>query len=532
MSISSSRAPIINVFSDEDQQMAEPESVDNEAVESLPRQMQELSTTDYVPGTAPDLSLKFAMQLTFALLVHVIKSPILPSNEKTHTEDRVNPYLTIIMTFLTTVFENSSVLTLMEQSVPWDELVAFLTKARLQDYHIRGPELSVVEDVSSGGPLPEDSCLRGMEWLKRKVFPAGFWKKYENDIVPETEVIAPSSVAPETVGPVDRSAMEVDDAPTPTVSEKRWRRLKNCAEALVKHVPGLVWVGGEADKDIIVDEPLMSKRDRWLAEKVAEEREQQMRRRAASGFDDEDGGADFEDFEDDEDDDDTSVEVKALKARRQYLQGLVSQEQPRNARRTRNRAERRKPLTLVPGYTVLVIDTNILLAMLTEVANLIESNRWTVVVPLPAITELDGLSKNTTPLGQAAASALAYLIATLPHSMSLKVQTSRGNYLRNLSIRSENTDFGGQNQNRNMDDLILQSAWWQAENFIDRSTLLQSQHLDDLDLMELSSPVTPNQSTSRVVLLTFDRNLRLKARARKLDAADEKDMVAILGRSR
>jgi protein SMG6 len=35
---------------------------------------------------------------------------------------------------------------------------------------------------------------------------------------------------------------------------------------------------------------------------------------------------------------------------------------------------------------------------------------------------------------------------------------------------------------------------------------------------------------TKVVLVTFDRNLRLKARSRGVDAADEKEMAGIMGK--
>jgi len=145
---------------------------------------------------------------------------------------------------------------------------------------------------------------------------------------------------------------------------------------------------------------------------------------------------------------------------------------------------------------------------------------------LAVITELDGLSRNTSPLGNAATDALSYLISAVPtHSTSLKVQTSKGNYLHNLTVRSEHIDFrDGTSQDRNMDDLILRSALWQAEHFVDRQYALT---LDNADGIR-RPPAVPTSSTSKVVLLSFDRNLRLKARSRKLDAADEKDMAAII----
>ena len=44
--------------------------------------------------------------------------------------------------------------------------------------------------------------------------------------------------------------------------------------------------------------------------------------------------------------------------------------------------------------STLLVDTNILLSSLSEFSSLVESGRWTVVVPLPVIMELDSQSSN------------------------------------------------------------------------------------------------------------------------------------------
>jgi hypothetical protein len=51
------------------------------------------------------------------------------------------------------------------------------------------------------------------------------------------------------------------------------------------------------------------------------------------------------------------------------------------------------PLQPVPGYTILVLDTNILLSLLSMVTSLVESLCWTV--PLPEIMELNTLASCT-----------------------------------------------------------------------------------------------------------------------------------------
>lgn len=76
-----------------------------------------------------------------------------------------------------------------------------------------------------------------------------------------------------------------------------------------------------------------------------------------------------------------------------------------------------------------------------------------------------GLASNHTPLGEAAVAVSAYIVAHLhTHSASLKILTSRGNYLQNLNIRTEQVDFDegeGTLWERNIDDLILRAVIWQ-----------------------------------------------------------------------
>ena len=171
---------------------------------------------------------------------------------------------------------------------------------------------------------------------------------------------------------------------------------------------------------------------------------------------------------------------------------------PTRASRARPRRPRRlskhQKLVLVPGYSVLVIDTNILLSSLPMVASLVESMQWTILIPLAVITELDGISSNSNQLGEAAKEAIAYITSHIrSHALSLRVQTSKGNYLRTLTVRSEQVEFVSDSWERNMDDLILRAAVWQDDHWVDRSAILG---------------VGKQNTTgaSKVVLLTFDRN--------------------------
>jgi protein SMG6 len=134
------------------------------------------------------------------------------------------------------------------------------------------------------------------------------------------------------------------------------------------------------------------------------------------------------------------------------------------------------------------------------VTSLVKSLRWTVVVPLPAIMELDGLASNATALGEAAKAAIEFVASHVrSHSDALKVQTSRGNYLSSLNVRAEQVDFDDPDSwERSMDDLILKAAIWQDDHWVDRSALLK---------VEQSSERL--NGAAKVVLLSLDRNREL-----------------------
>lgn len=158
----------------------------------------------------------------------------------------------------------------------------------------------------------------------------------------------------------------------------------------------------------------------------------------------------------------------------------------------------RSSFKLVPGYTVLVVDTNILLSSFSQFTKLVESCCWTIVVPLAVITELDGISSNEDELGSIASSAVSFIVSHIrSHSISLKVQTSKGNYLSTLNVRSEDFQFSPDegSWDRSIDDLVIRASVWQKYHWVDRSKLLKQ-----------DGDVLVDANTSKVALLTSDRN--------------------------
>ena len=140
---------------------------------------------------APDhpLGFKFALQLNFQMLSTVLRHPTRKPSQ--YARSTLNPYITIILTFLATVLKHHPTLETLERSIPWADLASFFTvvprKIMISQGLMVSPKHNSPQHVerwvmlTSGcaPPLPEDWCLRGMEWVRRKVFERGFWKSGE-----------------------------------------------------------------------------------------------------------------------------------------------------------------------------------------------------------------------------------------------------------------------------------------------------------------------------------------------------------------
>ncbi|KAG0049268.1 hypothetical protein BGZ83_005909 [Gryganskiella cystojenkinii] len=230
-------------------------------------------------------------------------------------------------------------------------------------------------------------------------------------------------------------------------------------------------------------------------------------------------------------------------------------------RRSQNRAytDRRqggdhsqRATTNVTENSILVIDTNCLVADWTLIQRLVNADRWTVIVPLAVITELDGLKNNPPPLGPAAASALTYLetsLAMRPKPRRLKIQTSRGNYMNDLSFRVESFNYDKQQQQQQQQQLPKQHRRTASSGGDDDDTddmyqdqdeeIMRNHNVDDFILglclwhqnKKPSTSTTASSSSSGlpaaqpgIYLVTDDRNLRVKARARNMDVLGKDDI--------
>ncbi|WWC94237.1 hypothetical protein V866_001077 [Kwoniella sp. B9012] len=486
------------------------------------------------------ITFTYALKLAFAILEFVLSHP----NRIQGFHQVLNPFITIFLTFLATVFRQPHVGSALLLSVPWERLCQFTKSTNLE----------VIEEkrLVSGLPLPEDWLLRGNEWVGRRVYERGFWKSKSTSATNGNGRGSSGSgsggmVQPRKGGnfesemdvllanfdpPIGRSLedgvvddLEGDTDSSSAINSRRYKRVVWAMGVMVKFVDGLELDG---DGKVVVEGTL---KERLMELERQKEREREEERRREKKRRDREREEELE-FEMDELDVDVDVdlsgeedeELVALRNRRRELQGLLSTSSPLPTSTARSKKNKRSNLHVVPGYTMLLFDTNVLVDSLGLFSNVVEGGQWSVIVPLPVVTELDGLSKESGSLGTNSIKSIKYLESTIrTHSLTLKIQTSKGNYLSDLLIRTESlptTDGDEKDSGRTMDDRIIQIASFAESNFMDRSTLLG---MPSISLQE-------KETTSKVLVVSNDRNLRLMAMSKGLRAVDERELKSVLER--
>lgn len=226
--------------------------------------------------------------------------------------------------------------------------------------------------------------------------------------------------------------------------------------------------------------------------------------------------------------DDSENDIRQLRARRHALANKLAQQQKRRDKiqavlQTGHQLELEvQPLFLVP-------DTNAFIDHLDGLKKLLQCGVYIIVVPLIVITELDGLAKgqdNFAGVGSGGRSAgsrsnsnvsAAHIKAVQEKAKAavaflekgfdsrepcLRALTSRGNQLESIAFRSEDTS----GQQGNNDDVIL-------------SCCLHYCNDKAKDFMPHQKNGTV-RLRREVVLLTDDRNLRVKALTRNVPVRD------------
>uniref|UniRef100_W5LDM5 Telomerase-binding protein EST1A n=1 Tax=Astyanax mexicanus TaxID=7994 RepID=W5LDM5_ASTMX len=211
-------------------------------------------------------------------------------------------------------------------------------------------------------------------------------------------------------------------------------------------------------------------------------------------------------------------DIKELRARRHALTHELAQQQKRRDKiqavlQTGGQLE----LEIRPFY--LVPDTNGFIDHLEGLRKLLACGSYVLVVPLIVITELDGLAKgqesrdgdcvgvggaaHAKMVQECAKAAVTFLEKGFEaREPGLRALTSRGNQLESIAFRSEDTS----GQKGNNDDLILSCCLHYCQD-----------KAKDFMPANREGPVRLRRE---VVLLTDDRNLRVKALTRNVPVRD------------
>ncbi|XP_067348291.1 telomerase-binding protein EST1A isoform X1 [Channa argus] len=228
--------------------------------------------------------------------------------------------------------------------------------------------------------------------------------------------------------------------------------------------------------------------------------------------------------EDAEEAGDSENDIRQLKARRHALTNKLAQQQKRRDKiqavlQTGGQLELEvRPVFLVP-------DTNGFIDHLGGLKKLLQCGTYIIVVPLIVITELDGLAKGQDNFGGGVGSgvrgnynvsvahvravqekarlAVAFLEKGFEaREPCLRALTSRGNQLESIAFRSEDTS----GQQGNNDDVILSCCLHYCKD-----------KAKDFMADQRNGTVRLHRE---VVLLTDDRNLRVKALTRNVPVRD------------
>ncbi|XP_057176862.1 telomerase-binding protein EST1A [Triplophysa rosa] len=212
--------------------------------------------------------------------------------------------------------------------------------------------------------------------------------------------------------------------------------------------------------------------------------------------------------------DESEDDIRELRARHHALTHKLAQQQKRRDKiqavlQTGGQLE----IEVRPFY--LVPDTNGFIDHLGGLRKLLACGTYILVVPLIVITELDGLAKgqdsregngndaHVKQVQERARAAVMFLEKAFEsRSPCIRALTSRGNTLESIAFRSEDTS----GQKGNNDDVILSCCLNYCQD-----------KAKDFMPAEREGPVRLRRE---VVLLTDDRNLRVKALTRNVPVRD------------
>ncbi|TEB18962.1 hypothetical protein FA13DRAFT_1802749 [Coprinellus micaceus] len=153
-------------------------------IETLPLSWTTLPS--HLPDCPPALSR--ALQLIFSMLSLAPRQSLCTPNA--YVRSTLNPYLTVLLTFLSTILKQTADLNVLKRAIPWQELATLFSTIPRRVMASQGLLHPTAPSVSSdcwamltsgvAPPFSEDWCKRGVEWVGCKGFERGYWKSGDN----------------------------------------------------------------------------------------------------------------------------------------------------------------------------------------------------------------------------------------------------------------------------------------------------------------------------------------------------------------
>ena len=266
--------------------------------------------------------LKLSLQLAFSILSQALSRPM---RRVPFQRDTVNPYITIILTFVSRVVKSDH-WPIFERVIPWGELAVSLCAVPKSIIKLSDEVASSREPpfITTGcSPLPEDACLRGMAWGGQRIYERDFWNRDTNGRINEAAVLDVKEGEGVSDGIIEDDDGDDDDGDddTPRISDQdnRWIRVLRSGMRFAQHVDGFVCTQQPNGERFWTVEGRLADRVESWKERWRMEREEDNMRRIRRSWDDsmdvdkEPAGGAFE--ENDADGENGSKEVKALEVR-------------------------------------------------------------------------------------------------------------------------------------------------------------------------------------------------------------------------
>ncbi|KAI9204688.1 uncharacterized protein BJ171DRAFT_505098 [Polychytrium aggregatum] len=223
------------------------------------------------------------------------------------------------------------------------------------------------------------------------------------------------------------------------------------------------------------------------------------------------------------------LELKALHSRHQQLHGRLNESTNRGGKRVSQNVH--QSYSSIRHECILVLDTNCLVDNLDLVDSMASQHQCVMIVPLIVVAELDGLKASSSERVRLAATlAIEFLESIFPPfgssssadsrrqslnrhlKKNIWLQTSQGNFLPDLRIRTEN--LGGSSSSSSSSGSSLGRSRFQPSTIRNNDdAILEVAKRTAQHLLPPHLPTTPLPFKQRkcVLLVTDDVNLRLKA---------------------